>query len=139
MQPNTCQDDTATPGLDCGAVGGNEGACLVGPFDGHCSIQTAATCTSTADCNPPPAGTCDDCVSGQTCVQRARPCFTDNGQVGNAIAVTGSTEVPCGGNASTSLGALFCVAPYNAGLVNASQGLPGLGRVRLPAEVSFLP
>jgi hypothetical protein len=139
-QPNSCNDDTTTPGFaGCVDVGNDQGECLFGPSESRCSIQTGVPCGNDADCNPPPAGVCDDCQSGQICRERARPCFPDNGVIGSVVEVTGSAAAPCDGTSPTTLGGFFCVPPTPATLVNAAQGLPGLGRIRLPASVQFVP
>ncbi len=52
-QPNSCQDDTITPGVEgCISIGNNEGQCQIGPEDQVCSIQTFRSCTVDADCAP---------------------------------------------------------------------------------------
>ncbi len=130
-QPNSCQDDTSTPGLDCGDIGNNEGECLAGPVDSVCSIQTFRYCSNDADCEP--SVTCPECLAGQHCAGIARPCFPDNGIIGNTVTVSGSPDVPCGGASRPTLGAFYCAPPVAAALINASEGLPGLGRVRLPS------
>jgi hypothetical protein len=122
-QPNSCQDDTSMPVGGCVDVGDDEGECLGGPFDGKCSIDTALYCGDDADCNPSPAGTCQGCAPGQTCVSQPRPCFTDNGLLGNSVTMTGGADVPCGAVAKPTIGALFCVPPIDAAFVDV-QGFP---------------
>lgn len=137
-QPNSCNDDTvATPGvLDCVDVGDNEGECAAGPVDQVCSIQTFRTCTNDNDCAPP---ICLNCVPGQTCVTRNRPCFSDNGVIGSSLNVSGLADAPCGDTSKPTVGAFFCVAPVGAAAVNAAGGLPALGRIRLPGVVDLDP
>ncbi len=139
-QPNLCSDNTATPGFDgCQDVGENEGTCVFGPVDKVCSLQPFVGCVTADDCNPPPSGFCTNCLPNQTCVSRDRACFTDNGVLGASVTVTGSPDVPCGAISKSSVGALFCAPAAQASAVNAAEGLPGLGRLRLPVTVDFLP
>ncbi len=136
-QPNACQDDSATPGLEgCVDIGNNDGECQIGPVDTVCSIQTYKNCTVNADCDP---ATCPDCLPGQQCIARNRPCFTDNGIIGNAIAVSGTADTPCGGVSKPTVGTFFCIAPTSAGAVNSAGGLPSVGRVRIPGVVLIDP
>ncbi len=128
--PNACLTDTSTPGLDCVDIGNNEGQCASGPSELVCSIQTYLTCDDDTDCTSPP---------GQTCILRPRPCFTDNGVIGNSILVSGNPDTPCGGVAKPTVGTFFCVSPVGASAVNAAGGLPALGRVRIPGVVVIDP
>ncbi len=137
-QPNSCQEDTSTPESGCVAAGGDEGECADGPFDGRCAIDTQLWCGDSTDCNPPPTGGCQGCVPGQACVARARSCFTGNGIIGDSVTMTGSAEAPCGVVAQPTIGALFCVPPSSASFVDA-QGYPGLGRMKLPGQLTFTP
>lgn len=138
-RPNVCLDDTTTGPVEaCVDLGGNEGECQVGPTDQICSVDTFRTCTSQANCNPPPFGTCANCTLAsplQDCINQQRPCFTDNGILGNSVSVSGNTDVPCGDTANPTVGTFFCVAPVGATAVNAAGGLPALGRVRIPGTV----
>lgn len=142
-QPNSCADDTTTPGLDCVDVGNGEGECVAGPSDSSCSTDTFRSCLEASDCNAPPTGTCVECPAGnQTCVPRKRPCFPDNGVIGNSVSVTGEPDVACGGIAKPTVGALFCVAPFTTpafNLFNAVEGLPGLGSIRIPSVMRTVP
>ncbi len=143
-KPNACLDDTNNPGLDCVDIGNNEGQCSTGPSDARCSVETFRSCATTSDCNPPPSGTCPDCPAlGQSCVDRHRACFLDNGAIGGSVSVSGSPDVPCGDVAKPTLGALFCLAPAQSGsftsFYNAGAGLPGLGRIRIPSVMRTLP
>jgi hypothetical protein len=75
-------------------------------------------------------------------VQRNRPCFPDNGLLGNSVTVTGKPEAACGGIAKPTSGALFCVGPFTTlpfNPFNFADGLPGLGRVRIPSVMRTLP
>ncbi len=136
-QPNSCNDDTNTPGLECVSAGGNEGECAQGPFDLICSIQTFRNCTDDTDCAP--SVTCPDCLPGQSCIVQKRPCFTDNGVIGNSVSVAGLADVPCGNTSKPTVGTFFCVAPIGASAVNAAGGLPALGRVLIPGVVVIDP
>ena len=138
-QPNACTEDTNTPDLDCEDGGNNEGFCATGPVDGPlCSIQTFHACVSDTDCDP--AGACGpNCLPNQVCTLKPRPCFLDNGKVGNTVAVSGFPDAPCGGIAKPTVGTFFCVAPTIASAVNSAGGLPALGRVRIPGIVEVFP
>jgi len=139
-QPNTCNDDTATPGaLDCAPTANGEGVCPFGPTDLRCSVDTFVSCGSDADCLPVGSGGgCTDCTTaGQTCISHYRECFTDNGDPGSPVLAVGVAGGPCGGVARPTLAGMTCVAPVAASAVNAGYGLPALGRLRLP--VAFVP
>ena len=73
-------------------------------------------------------------MSGQRCVTQHRPCFADNGITGNPVVVTGKPGLPCAGVARPTLGGFACLSPVGATIVNSAFGLPGLSRIRLPAE-----
>ncbi len=139
VQPSFCSENPDAPGINCVDAGDGEGVCAAGPFDAVCSIEGFRPCGSDADCNPPPAGTCDHCASGQSCISRALRCFPDNGLIGNSVSVTGSADVPCGGIAHPTVGALFCMPPVGGSIPDVLQGLPGLGRVRLEGALRFAP
>jgi hypothetical protein len=63
---------------------------------------------------------------------KPRECFPDNGVIGEAVAVEGTPDVPCGGVAKQTLGAVYCVPPVDANFINAAFGLPSPGRIRVP-------
>ncbi len=130
-KPNSCFSDTSLPGDPplCAGNSAGEGECVIGPSDDVCSIQTFRSCSTDDDC------ACEDCVPGQQCVQKPRPCFADNGTPGNPVVVTGKPGLPCGGIARPTLGGFACVSPVGAHLVNSAFGLPGLSRLRLPVDV----
>ena len=52
--------------------------------------------------------------------------------------MTGGADVPCGAVAKPTIGALFCVPPIDAAFVDV-QGFPGLGRMKVPGELTFVP
>jgi hypothetical protein len=136
--PNQCDDATCTPTPgDTDSV--NEGECAAGPNDGLCSIERFRGCLANADCQLPPAGNCSDCLPNQTCNFGARQCFTDNGQIGNSVSVAGAADPGCGNNSKPTIGTLFCIPPTAEGAVNATAGLPSLGRLTLPSVVRFDP
>ena len=139
-RPNVCLDDTTTGPIEaCIDIGGNEGECEFAPSDQVCSFDTFRSCTTNANCNPPPVGTCANCTAtnpAQTCANKLRPCFTDNGVLGNTVSVAGNTDVPCGDRSFPTVGTFFCVAPVGSTSVNAAGGLPALGRVRIPGTVA---
>ena len=65
----------------------------------------------------------------------------DNGVVGGSVSVAGVPDVPCGGMAKPTMGALFCLAPKPApwNILNGGEGLPGLGRIRIPSVLRTFP
>ncbi len=115
--PNACNDDvcTANPS-DLDSV--NEGVCLAGPNYQGCAIEELRGCNTNADCTFP----------GDSCTTHTYNCFTDNGALGSTISVSGipSTFAP-------TFGGLFCLPPTTSLAVDLFIGLPGLGRVTLPA------
>lgn len=131
-KPNACADDSTTPedGLICQDLGDDRGECLEGPVDQYCSIDTRLGCSQHADCNPP---VCADCATGQTCQPRQRTCFLDT------VAVATAADPPCGSLASPTLGSFFCVPPTGSTAIDSAAGLPGLGRIRLPGNVTVGP
>jgi hypothetical protein len=136
--PNACTSSTCTPNpSDTQSV--DEGICATGPFDLLCSTETFRGCLTSANCNPPPDGSCLDCVPGQTCEARTRECFTDDGMIGGDISALGSPDIPCTDTSRPSLGALFCVAPTSESAPNTVAGLPGPGRLSLPVNLTFDP
>ena len=137
-KPNACVDDTSTPESGCVLIPGtdDEGECADAPIDQVCSIQQFVSCSVDSDCAPP---TCPDCVSGQVCMVRHRPCFTDEGIIGQTDWVTGNPDPVCGGVAKPTVGTFFCVAPTGSTAINAAGGLPALGRVRIPGTVLINP
>ncbi len=139
-QPNSCSDDTVTPGaLDCVPTANGEGVCAAGPSDQRCAVDAFVACTLDADCLPVAAGgACATCTTaGQLCVTEPRACFTDNGTAGNPVLAVGVPGAPCGDVARPTLAGMACVAPVSAAAVNAGYGLPALSRVRLP--FTFVP
>jgi len=137
-KPNVCVDDTSTAEQGCMLIPGtdNEGECADAPVDQVCSIQQFVGCTSDDHCKPP---ACAECVPGQFCMTRYRPCFMDQGVIGNTVTVTGSPDPVCSGLSKPTVGTFFCVAPTGSTAVNAAGGLPALGRVRIPGTVVVNP
>jgi hypothetical protein len=135
-KPNACLDDTSTAfdGTLCQPVGADEGLCVEGPFGRHCSVQTFRGCLSDADCTD-----CDGCLPGQTCRAASRDCFTDNGVLGGAVELHGTPDAPCDGISYPTVGSFFCVAPIAEDSINATAGLPALGRIRVPGTVVVAP
>lgn len=135
--PNACLDDTTTPGTveECVPVSGspNEGVCVLAPPDRFCTpTETYRGCGSNADCQ----------VSGDTCQVSPRPCFLDNGTVGNSVTAVGEADPPSNGVSNPTFASLFCVGAVAQPAVNAAAGLPGLGRIELPLrseEILTLP
>ncbi len=127
-QPNACDSGSTCVPDSAGSLNGH---CSEGPFDTFCSPhETFRSCSSQADC--PFAG--DDCTLGQL-----RPCFLDNGEVGGSVSAFGQADVPVNGVSHPTLSSLFCIAPTSASSVNGAAGLPGLGRLSLPATAREVP
>lgn len=103
---NNCTDGVCTNGV-----------CAAGPIDGLCSNQQFRSCISgTGTAN------CEDVFPGSgTCIDKNRPCFTNN------ITRTGQ----CGLDAGTLVG-FFCVPATRAPAINTTAGLPGPGALSLP-------
>jgi len=120
--PNQCSDASCSPN-PADPDNPNEGVCSAGPFDGTCSEESFRGCTNTAECNPPPSGTCDACAAGQTCSFGARQCFLD------PIVRTGTPGVAMGVVAAT-----FCIAPTASASINQVAGLPGPGALLQPTR-----
>jgi hypothetical protein len=136
--PNQCSSTVCTPNpSDTETV--DEGVCSTGPFDLLCSVERFRGCLSNANCNPPPDGTCLDCVPGQVCQAESRECYTDDGVIGGDVTVAGAPDVACTDTARPSLGALFCVPPTAESAPNTVAGLPGLGRLALPVNITLDP
>ncbi len=123
-RPSACIDTTDFPGDGtlCAADSQTEGHCPEGPVDQQCVIETFRGCLVNLDCPAP----------GDSCGSGPRLCYLDNGAVGGSVIAIGMTDPPdANGEADPRFAALFCVGKTNAA-VNASAGLPGLGRIQLP-------
>ena len=103
--------------------GPNEGICSQGPVDQSCSLESYRGCTGVADCNPPPAGNCADCLPNQTCNSHLRQCFLD------PIVRTGTP-----GTRDSVIAATFCLPPTRSDSINNVAGLPGPGAVLQPTR-----
>jgi len=137
-QPNQCLSAMCTPNPG-DPDSADEGVCATGPFDALCSIERFRGCNTSADCNPPPAGTCTTCLSGQSCVSFPRQCYTDDGVICDSVFAEGTPDPSCGNIAEPTLATLFCIPPTQAASVDATRGLPGLGRLGLPVEAVYGP
>ena len=125
-QPNSCIDTTATPadGKICMPVGNGEGVCPESFGDQHCRVETFRGCSDDGDC---PA-------DGDGCSAFGRECFPGyDGNVGDAVTVVGSHELPRNGTTAMTFGAVFCQPPTDTFAVNSAVGLPGPGRFVLDA------
>jgi hypothetical protein len=150
--PNQCDDATCTP------TTGNSGECSAGPTNFYCSPNaTMIPCDTQTDCDNAGLRSCvgganagtvctvaSECPSGScdldTCTRAIqRPCFTDNGVVGNSINATGNPDVPVNDASDPTLAALFCIGPTSSGSVNNAAGLPGLGRLELLGHAQGIP
>jgi hypothetical protein len=120
--PNGCADANCDTSL-----GGNEYECSAGPFDQFCEPTAQfKSCTVDADCAAFPGNTC---TGGKN-----RPCFPDNGVVGNQVDATGQPDPPVGHQSDPTLASSFCIGPTSSGAVNGVAGIPGLGRLELPGH-----
>jgi hypothetical protein len=125
-----CPSSTCTP--LCMQLAGQQtgiGECVLGPTDGHCSLDPFRGCNVDADCNPPaclPPGVCPNCTCGQTCTFPFRPCHVFPMQLQgdpNPFVVNDSS--------GTSVNT-FCIPPTTSPAVNSSAGLPGEGAIIVP-------
>jgi hypothetical protein len=124
---NSCTDGVCTLNPS-DPQGADEGICEGGPIDRLCSIETFRSCGSNAECNPPPSGTCSDCVGGQICQATLRQCFMD------PIVRTGIPGV----QTAIAAGA-YCMTPVASASINKVSGWPGPGTVRVPLRRFFGP
>jgi hypothetical protein len=128
--PNQCDDGVCSPNpSDTDSI--DEGVCEAGPVDQFCSpTETFLSCIADTDCTFP----------GDTCSgNKPRECYADNGAMGGEVQVGGVADPSCGNVARPTLGALFCIAATTSTSVNNATGLPGLGRVTLPAVANLNP
>jgi len=101
------------------------GHCSDGPFENFCGpTEGFRGCKADSDC--PAAG--DTCSGG-----KFRGCYLDNGVIGGSVSAFGKADVPVNGVSHPTLSSLFCIAPTSSSAVNSAAGLPGLGRLTLPA------
>ena len=124
---NSCLDGVCSLNVN-DPQGEDEGLCEAGPIDRLCTIETFRSCSSNAECTPPPAGTCTDCVGGQTCQATLRQCFLD------PIVRTG---VP--GVQTAIVTGAYCMTPVASSSINKVSGWPGPGSVRVPLRRFFGP
>lgn len=116
-KPNGCGDDTSIPGdgTICAPIGGGQGQCPEGPTDTNCAApEQFRGCLTGADC-----------PLTHTCVSSARACFLAT------VSRTG-TPGPTGGAYAGD----FCIAPTGLAAVNTVAGLPGLGALILPYNLT---
>jgi hypothetical protein len=122
-KPNGCE-------VTCDPVGGGEGECSAGPFEGTCQpTETFRGCSVDGDCP----------FAGDTCVSDALECFLTDGTVGDTIDAFGSPDLPVNDTSQPTLGAAFCIQPTGASGINTAAGLPGAGRVTLTGDANGLP
>ncbi len=132
--PNACVDEFDTEGVDesiCAPVSGkpNEGQCPGQPIDQNCEHDTFRGCSSNADCTFP-----DD-----KCITVPRPCFLDNGIVGNSVSAVGVPDKPVNGESDPTFASIFCIPFTGRASVDAVAGLPGPGRIELPLHAKEIP
>ncbi len=86
-------------------------------------------------------------------MDKPRPCYPGyDGNVGDAVSMTGRHQVPIDHTGTATLASVFCVPPTLSAAVNISHGLPGPGRAALggvmtddgtattcPLHLTFLP
>ena len=153
----SCSAASDCPGGTCTA--GNDGECDGGPFEQYCAPNaTFQGCGTNADCassnacvggsnaggacsgaSSCPGGTCQSKVGGtaEACtIGKFRPCFLDNGTIGNTVNATGHVDVPVSHQSNPTLASLFCIGPTSSGSVNGAAGLPGLGRLELQGHAT---
>ncbi len=126
-QPNACNDGVCSPNAS-DPNGPDEGVCEAGPIDRLCSLEPYRSCSVDGDCNPPPAGNCSDCASGQVCEASLRQCFLD------PISRTGTPGVQ-----TAIVGGAYCMTPVASASINKVSGWPGPGTVRIPVKRFFGP
>ncbi len=114
----TCEPNASDP------TNSTDGLCTEGPVDSVCNLEPYRSCTNDVDCNPPPAGNCNDCFAGQTCEAQTRQCFLD------PIVRTGTP-----GTQTSVLAATFCLPPTRSDSINNVAGLPGPGAVLQPTRI----
>ena len=117
-KPNGCIDDSNTPGdgTICAPIGGDQGECADGPVDNNCAAPEQFRGCSVAA----------DCPLTATCVAANRKCFL------STVSRTGTPGVATGAYVGD-----FCIAPTGASSVNAVAGLPGLGTLNLPYDLTI--
>jgi len=125
--PNSCADGVCTQNVN-DPNGADEGICEAGPIDRLCSIEKFRSCSTDAECNPPPSGSCPDCVGGQVCEISLRQCLID------PISRTGQPGV----QTAIQVGA-YCMTPVASASINKVSGWPGPGTVRIPLRRYFGP
>lgn len=129
-RPNACLDDSGTPETEgCEDATGDEtsGVCSFGPVGGYCAPpEDWRGCTSDTDC---PLTT--------DCQAVLHTCFLDGGVVGGTVRVPGVTDPPFANELHPRLGAAFCMPPTTSAFTNVVAGLPGLGRMLLPARATL--
>ncbi len=121
-RPNDCVTScTANTPPDLDST--DEGACVGGPNDQHCVIETFRSCSSPAECT----------ATGDTCgPSTPHECFTTNGGIGDDVSAGGVVSPT-----APTLAGLFCQPPVSTGAINAGAGLPGLARLTIPGTASF--
>ncbi len=146
-KPNGCFDDSTTPldgsqCVDTAPVGDQQGSCPELPVEARCSESSGHPqrfCLSDDDCcDDTPDCDLDPATPGE-CQISARPCFLDNGVIGNAIVATGAADPPSGGVASPTIAQVFCTGSTASAFFNAASGAPGPGRMTLVETLRLLP
>jgi hypothetical protein len=125
-KPNACLDDTNGGGNACVDQGAGEAECMAGPLVTTCSNHPNRGCNEDADCDGVPGA----------CEAKNRPCFPDNGLLGNSISVNGAATPPAGGIADpTDLAVLGCMRAAGSSFLNNLGGFPGLVRGTYPGRL----
>jgi len=118
----------------CPADSNGDGVCEDGQPNTTCSKEPFRSCNVDEDCNPPPAGNCNDCKSGQTCKFALPGCLgaADGTKTTGSVRRTGTPN-----KTSPVLASTFCVGATRAPAINAAAGLPGPGALRLPSKTCY--
>jgi hypothetical protein len=123
-QSNQCDSGSTCVADSAGSLNGH---CSDGPVDQFCSPnEPFRGCATSDQCNAP-----DTCT-----LSVPRPCYLDNGALGGSVAALGIADPPVNGVSHPTLASLFCIAPTTSSSVNIAAGLPGLGRLTLPATAT---
>ncbi len=134
-KPAVCLDDEAVANMvdctDTAPVDG-EGECVAGPVRKTCSGPHAQrSCSIDADCAP------------GMCQAYNAPCFLTGGLMfkrgTDTLVAEGAPSPPVGNVSEPTLGAVFCVPPVDAAIVDVTAGLPGPARLTTKITMTTFP
>ncbi len=143
-KPSGCSDDTtiANRVMECAdGDGDGEGECTVSPIDQNCTVASGHAqrgCMNDDDCG----GTSNSCGSfNRACFLTGGGTFQPAGKNdgSDSLIAAGMEDLPMNDVSNPTLGAVFCVAPTQAGAVNGVAGLPGPARVTIRGTAVGLP